>query len=329
MSMLKRSGIQLRWPNWGRGQRKSANDIDSVLTKASSVDDDSSIELIEECPLESQASSKSVADCTECPSEKDVANDSSDADTATPTPERSDANDRIDSLIQIILDDFRPGKGDQKILRAIGRTASVNAAVLLTAATGGAAAAAGVGLGVGGAITAKRAADGIIQKDEKEVVKSLSVYGAATGASIGAQAITGAILLGCGAALPVVAAVAFGAGCASGITAGALSEWTVEGVIDKMKRNKTEAASNMERSKSDGALSSISRQRKEMKESNSLKHPSRDIPIFRNSRTQKNIKVPKRIGHRRSRSDTIIKDFDKWYQQRNALPRRRRNSCIF
>jgi hypothetical protein len=38
-----------------------------------------------------------------------------------------------------------------------------------------------------------------------------------------------------GASLPVAGAVAFSVGCASGITAGALSEWTVDGVMDKIK----------------------------------------------------------------------------------------------
>lgn len=265
----RKSGMQwqCRWPNWDRRQ-KSDNDFDtSGHTVACSVydDDDCSVEPIEA---------------------SDVTN----------------ATEKRDSLVQTILDDFKPDKGDQKILRAIGRTASVNAAVLLAAATGGAAAAAGVGFGVGGAITAKRAADGIVQKDEKEVVKSLSVYGAATGASIGAQAITAAILLGCGAALPVAAAVAFGAGCASGITAGALSEWTVDGVIDKIKRKKTEGSSKIERGESDGTL------------------PTK-------SKNVSNVQLSKN-SHRRTRSHTVIVDFDKWYQHRNnALPRR--NSCIF
>jgi hypothetical protein len=266
MEKRRKSGMQWRWPNWGH-RPKNANDYDrSEHTMACSVydEDDSSAE-----PMEA----------------------SGDAN----------ANEKRDSLVQTILDDFRPDKGDQKILRAIGRTASVNAAVLLTAATGGAAAAAGVGFGVGGAITAKRAADGIVQKDEKEVVKSLSVYGAATGASIGAQAITAAILLGCGAALPVAAAVAFGAGCASGITAGALSEWTVDGVIDKINKKKTEGSSNRERGESDGTL------------------PTKPKDVS-------NVQLSKN-SHRRSRSDTVIVDFDKWYQQRNAPARR--NSCIF
>ena len=88
----------------------------------------------------------------------------------------------------------------------------------------------------GGTIAAKRLSDGIAQNDEKEVTKSLAVYGAATGASIAGQALTGALMIGvAGASLPVAGAVAFSVGCASGITAGALSEWTVDGVMDKIR----------------------------------------------------------------------------------------------
>ena len=53
---------------------------------------------------------------------------------------------RRSSLVQTVVDDFKPSTGDQKILRAIGRTATVNAAVMLTTITGGAAAASGVGV---------------------------------------------------------------------------------------------------------------------------------------------------------------------------------------
>lgn len=53
---------------------------------------------------------------------------------------------RRSSLVQTVVDDFKPSTGDQKILRAIGRTATVNAAVMLTTITGGAAAASGVGM---------------------------------------------------------------------------------------------------------------------------------------------------------------------------------------
>mmetsp|Transcript_39772 Transcript_39772/g.85755 ORF Transcript_39772/g.85755 Transcript_39772/m.85755 type:complete len:307 (+) Transcript_39772:255-1175(+) len=132
-------------------------------------------------------------------------------------------------LIKNVLKDFS-SEGDQKILRAIARTATVNAAVLITATTGGAAGA--VGYATGGAIAAKRLSDGILQNDEKEVTKSLAVYGCATGASIAGQAITGAVMTGvAGASLPLAGAVAFGVGCCSGIAAGALSEWTVDSVM--------------------------------------------------------------------------------------------------
>ena len=146
---------------------------------------------------------------------------------------------RRNSFVQTIVDDFS-SNGDKKILRAVGRTATVNAAVLMTAATGGVGASA-IGYATGGAITAKRLTDGVAKNDEKEVTKSLAVFGAATGASIAGQALTGALMIGvAGASLPVAGAVAFGVGCVSGISAGALSEWTVDGVMDKMKlrRNK-------------------------------------------------------------------------------------------
>ena len=53
----------------------------------------------------------------------------------------------------------------------------------------------------------------------------------------------------------LTAAAAFGAGCCSEITAGAVSEWTVEGVIDSLKNKKTEDTSTFERSRGEGALS--------------------------------------------------------------------------
>ena len=148
------------------------------------------------------------------------------------------------NVLQTIIDDFT-GKGDRKILRAIGRTATVNAAVLVTAATGGAASA--VGFIAGGAITAKRLGDGVINEDEKEVAKSLAVYSCATGASVVGQAVTGALMLGvAGASLPLAGAVAFGVGCCSGITAGALSEWTVDSVVDAAKKNKNDESTSKE-----------------------------------------------------------------------------------
>jgi len=150
---------------------------------------------------------------------------------------------RRNSFVQSIVDDFS-SNGDQKILRAVGRTATVNAAVLLTAATGGVGASV-IGYATGGAITAKRLSDGVAKKDDKEVTKSLAVFSCATGASIAGQALTGALMIGvAGASLPVAGAVAFGVGCASGISAGALSEWTVDGIMDKMKmqRGKEESS---------------------------------------------------------------------------------------
>jgi len=141
---------------------------------------------------------------------------------------------RRNSFVQSIVNDFSPN-GDQKILRAVGRTVTVNAAVLLTAATAGVGASA-VGYAAGGAITAKRLSDGVAKNDEKEVTKSLAAFGCATGASIAGQALTGALMIGVvGASLPVAGAVAFGVGVASGVTAGALSEWTVDGIMDKIK----------------------------------------------------------------------------------------------
>jgi len=142
--------------------------------------------------------------------------------------------DKPQTILQNIIDDFTPNVGDQKILRAIGRTATVNAAVLLTAATGGAAGA--VGYVAGGAITTKRLAEGIAAEDEKEITKSLAVYGCATGASIAGQAITGAFMIGvAGASLPLALPIAFGVGCVSGISAGALSEFTVDSLHDKVR----------------------------------------------------------------------------------------------
>ena len=73
---------------------------------------------------------------------------------------------------QAVMDDFDTTKGgDFKILRAIGRTATVNAAVAVAAATGGVATGL-VGFVTGGAITAKRLGEGLEQEDAKEVTKS-------------------------------------------------------------------------------------------------------------------------------------------------------------
>ena len=172
--------------------------------------------------------SKSCTSCTDADATDESSRQESNADDTT--------KHKGNNVLQAIADDFT-GKGDQKILRAIGRTATVNAAVLATAATGGAAGA--VGFITGGAITAKRLGDGVINDDEKEVAKSLAVYSCATGASVVGQAVTGAIMLGvAGASLPLAGAVAFGVGCCSGITAGALSEWSVDSIMDADRKKK-------------------------------------------------------------------------------------------
>jgi len=159
-----------------------------------------------------------------------------------PIPDETNNPPETNSVVQNILEDFS-SKGDKKILRAIARTTTVNAAILITAASGGAAGA--VGYLTGGAITAKRLSEGIIQNDEKEVTKSLAVYGCATGASIAGQAITGTVMIGVfGACLPLAGAVAFGVGCCSGIAAGALSEWTVDSVIEKAKSLRRKGGNN-------------------------------------------------------------------------------------
>ena len=44
-----------------------------------------------------------------------------------------------------------------------------------------------MGYVAGGAITTRRLAKGIVNEDEKEITKSLAVYGCATGASIAGQ----------------------------------------------------------------------------------------------------------------------------------------------
>eukprot|EP00547_Thalassionema_nitzschioides_P002826 CAMPEP_0194222388 /NCGR_PEP_ID=MMETSP0156-20130528/32825_1 /TAXON_ID=33649 /ORGANISM="Thalassionema nitzschioides, Strain L26-B" /LENGTH=534 /DNA_ID=CAMNT_0038953155 /DNA_START=100 /DNA_END=1704 /DNA_ORIENTATION=- len=129
------------------------------------------------------------------------------------------------NLWQEILHDCT--KGDKKLLRAIGRTAFVNAVVAITALTGGA-----VGVvcyATGGAITARRFIEGAVKSNSKEMVKSLTVFGCAGTASLMGQLIAGALMTTiAGVSLPVAAAVAFGVGCTSGITAGALSEWGVD-----------------------------------------------------------------------------------------------------
>jgi len=157
---------------------------------------------------------------------------------------------RKKSLVQTIIDDFQcpsnddggegggggGGGGDRKILRAICRTATVNAAIFTTAATGGAALAPIVGFATGGAIAAKRLSDGIQTHDNREITKSVTVFGGATCASMIGQAVTTTVMLTVfHAALPLVAVIAFGVGCVSGISVGAVSEWTVDSIIDNMQ----------------------------------------------------------------------------------------------
>lgn len=194
-----------QWPNWVQQIGKRRRSLMSAMDRTMQGN---------------TGDSKSCTSCADATDER--SRQESNADTTT--------KNKGSNVLQAIADDFT-GKGDQKILRAIGRTATVNAAVLATAATGGAAGA--VGFITGGAITAKRLGDGVISDDEKEVAKSLAVYSCATGASVVGQAVTGALMLGvAGASLPLAGAVAFGVGCCSGITAGALSEWTVDSVMD-------------------------------------------------------------------------------------------------
>jgi hypothetical protein len=158
-----------------------------------------------------------------------------------------DSRRRKKSFVQTIIDDFHcpsgsndggegEGGGDRKILRAICRTATVNAAIFTTAATGGAALAPIVGFATGGAIAAKRLSDGILTHDNREITKSVTVFGGATCASMIGQAVTTTVMMTVfHAALPLVAVMALGVGCCSGITAGAVSEWTVDSIIDNIQ----------------------------------------------------------------------------------------------
>jgi hypothetical protein len=136
------------------------------------------------------------------------------------------------AIWKAVSDDFNPNNGgDRKILRAIARTATVNAVIAGTAVFGPIAAVAGYA--TGGAITAKRlVGNGIIDDNKKEIVKSLAVFSSATTCSVAGQALTGAVMIGVvGASLPVAGVIAFAVGCVSGITGGALSEWGVDGVM--------------------------------------------------------------------------------------------------
>merc|ERR1740130_2274510 len=142
------------------------------------------------------------------------------------------SNSKKNAIWKAVSDDFNPNNGgDRKILRAIARTATVNAVIAGTAVFGPIAAVAGYA--TGGAITAKRlVGNGIIDDNKKEIVKSLAVFSSATTCSVAGQALTGALMIGVvGASLPVAGVIAFAVGCVSGITGGALSEWGVDGVM--------------------------------------------------------------------------------------------------
>ena len=177
-----------------------------------------------------------------------------DCDISKPSSE----NTRTSGVWKEIVDDFDCSRGgDRKILRAIGRTATVNAVVAATAALGPIAAIAGYA--TGGVITARRlVGDGIAKENPKEVAKSLAVFGSATSASVAGQAITGAVAIGVlGVGLPLAGALAFGVGCVSGITAGALSEWGVDGVMKQDEEKETDDESK-ETSFSEAGVNKIS-----------------------------------------------------------------------
>lgn len=154
------------------------------------------------------------------------------------SPHDIDFSDKPNTILQTIAQDFSPA-GDQKILRAIGRTATVNAAILLASAHHNTAVLTPfVGYATGGAITFKRLADGILQNDTAEITKSLAVYACATGASVAGQAIARVFMVGVvKASMPVAGAVAFVVGCCGGITAGASSEWMVDYVMRRNRRH--------------------------------------------------------------------------------------------
>lgn len=108
-----------------------------------------------------------------------------------------------------------------KFGRAIARTAAVNAAIMVTGPAGGYA--------TGAAITVKRVHEGAEANDVKEVTKGTAVYAAATTGSCVGQIVGGVIGGACAGPVGVPIG-AFTAGCATGITWGAVSEV----VVDKM-----------------------------------------------------------------------------------------------
>jgi len=204
------------------------SDIHYTNIECSSSDVSNALPSSPQSPESPQPSKVELSDTKDDTKDIDDLSVENNGSTIKPHPRSA----RASGVWKEIVNDFDPSQGgDRKILRAIGRTATVNAVVTATAALGPIAAAAGYV--TGGAITAKRlVGDGIVQDNPKEVAKSLAVFGSATSASLAGQAITGAIAIGAlGATLPVAGALAFGVGCVSGITAGALSEWGVDGVM--------------------------------------------------------------------------------------------------
>ena len=206
-----------------------------VLKTECKMHDDEVVSLDERCISNTSIIEESSMDslCNEDYSCVLANNDPTSSDTTNKEKQSS-------RVWQTIRDDFDTSRGgDHKILRAVGRTATVNAVVAVTAVLGPLAAVAGYA--TGGAITAKRlVGEGIRHDNPKEVVKSLAVFGSATSASVAGQALTGVVAMGVlGASLPVAGAVAFTVGCVCGITAGALSEWGVDGVMKDDTKKET------------------------------------------------------------------------------------------
>ena len=119
-------------------------------------------------------------------------------------------------------------------------------------------------------------------------------------------------------ALPVAAAVAFGAGCCSGITAGAVSEWTVDGVMDSLKKKKTADTTTFERSQSEGALSNS----KSSLGSTLKRSKSDQAVINRKQGSKRRGHLSRPIALKRSHSDGVLIGFKKWDQKKNDLGRR-------
>ena len=199
------------------------------------------------------------------------------------------------AIWKAVSDDFNPNNGgDRKILRAIARTATVNAVIAGTAVFGPIAAVAGYA--TGGAITAKRlVGNGIIDDNKKEIVKSLAVFSSATTCSVAGQALTGAVMIGVvGASLPVAGAIAFAVGCVSGITGGALSEWGVDGVMvdengnsNSMKQNEKDNDDDKTDKKKNIAASLFNWNKNRRRQWNNKKCPSQNNSVFDNRNKDK------------------------------------------